>query len=173
MPKGMQAIYTQTVGVGGASQVIFNNIPQTYTDLYLETSIRGSGTGTSAVQDVSVEFNNDGSTVYALTGASGTNSAADSWRTSSASNFQYALFGSNNSATANAFGSSSMYIPRYSSNFPKQCNMIICNANDSTVNYWTRFVSGLYRQNSPITSIKIFTTSFLQNSTFTLYGISK
>jgi hypothetical protein len=172
MPKGMQAIYTQVVGSGGASQIIFNNIPQTYNDLYIESSIRGSGTGSSGVQDVSVEFNNDSSPLYSLTGLSGTGGGTDSWRTSNTSNLQYALFGSNNAATANTFGSSSMYIANYSSFTQKQCIMNICNENDSSSAYWIRFVCGLYRANSPIFSIKLI-TPFLQNSTVTLYGIGQ
>jgi hypothetical protein len=32
MTIAMQPIYTQTVGAGGAASVIFNNIPQTFTD---------------------------------------------------------------------------------------------------------------------------------------------
>jgi hypothetical protein len=169
----MQPIYTQTVGSGGATSITFNNIPQTFTDLKLEVSARGSQSG-GGVADISILFNNDSSSVYSYTGMSGTNNGTDSFRISS-TYIQFAFFGSGNDATANTFGSTSVYIPNYTSSSFKSGTGDTVTENNSSTAYWMRLMAYLYRSTSPITSIKLTPTgtSFLQNSTFTLYGIKK
>jgi hypothetical protein len=174
MTIALQPIYTQTVGSGGVASITFNNIPQTFTDLKLEVSARGSQSG-GGVADISILFNNDGSSVYSYTGMSGNNNGTDSFRLSNVTYIQFAFFGTGNDATANTFGSTSVYIPNYTSASFKSGTGDTVTENNSSTAYWMRLMAYLYRSTSPITSIRLTPTgtSLLQNSTFTLYGITK
>jgi hypothetical protein len=67
MPKGMQAIYSQTFS-GGAGQVNFNNIPQTYTDLKVVVSQRNGSA--NSYEPMAFRFNSTDS-VYTNTAAYG------------------------------------------------------------------------------------------------------
>ena len=52
-----ESIATVSVGSGGAANVEFTSIPQTYTHLQLRAISRG--TGTTAAEEVNMNFNND------------------------------------------------------------------------------------------------------------------
>jgi hypothetical protein len=171
MPKGMQAIYTQTASSGGASSIVFNNIPQTYTDIVIEGSTRISLS--SVLEYNAFRFNNDSSNNYSYTFLNGTGTSTYPSRNQNASFWFASTNGSNN--TANVFGSFKLTIPNYSgSNF--KSGLIECiNENNSTAAYMDMHAS-LYRSNAPITKIEISSLSggtLVQHSTFTLYGISR
>jgi hypothetical protein len=175
MTIAMQPIYTQSVGAGGASSVNFNTIPQTFTDLKLEISSRTTQSG-SGVSDISMRFNNDSNTLYSYTGMSGANGSTDSFRLSNVGIIQFAFFGTGNDATTSTFGSSHFYLPSYTGSQFKSALGEITNENNSSTAYWQRLISYLYRSTSPITSIQLTPNggnTFLQHSTFTLYGITK
>ena len=173
MPKGMQPIYTQVVGAGGTSAVIFNNIPQTYTDLMLLVSARDNGSPGVVAQTGSLYFNLDGaSSLYSnlvfrsIAGVSTFNSG-----TMSAA---YAYI-ANNSYSSGNFSTQAYYITDYATNKFKQ--MIGDNFTENAQASWDAsniHVASLARINAPIRNITITPpSSFVQHSSFTLYGIGK
>lgn len=167
----MTPIYTQTVGASPTSTVNFNNIPQFYTDLMLQVSARGNQG--SQIMDIGMIFNNDTSSIYSYTGQTGNNGAASSFRIDNSTRFLFALFGNGNTSPANTFGNSCFYMPNYTSSNFKSALAEITNGSSDAPGYWMRHLAYLFRGTAPITSIRIDATSntFVQYSTFTLYGI--
>jgi len=165
----LQPIYTQTVGGTSVASVVFNNIPQTFTDLTIFISARCSGAG--AFQQMSVQFNADTSSLYSNTrlwAYSGTASARGSG-TASTLNWT-----TGSTATANTFGSGNIYIPNYTSSNFKSFVTDLISENSSTSEAVTGTQAGLYRSTTAISSVTLFAESnFVQYSTFTLYGITK
>lgn len=168
----LQPIFTQTVGVGGTSTITFNNIPQTFTDLQLV--INGRSTASAWNDSVQLRLNGDTANnsswrgIYAFgTGGAGPN-ATSNISTISLGNISAA------SSTSNTFGSINMYLPNYiSSNF-KQVIIESASEGNSASAVEMDINCGLYRSTSAISSLTLFLGSsgnFVQNSTFTLYGI--
>jgi hypothetical protein len=170
MPKGMQAIYTQTVS-GTPGTVTFNNIPQTYTDLLVKISARSSVS--AANSEMYITYNGDLGSNYSTTWLTGNGSSASSSR------------GSNNGAvvtiqingatsTSNTFGSIDVYTPNYTSSLFKQTTVEGVIENNTTA-HDSRLISYLYRSNAPLTSTTFSAVggAFVAGSTFTLYGISR
>jgi hypothetical protein len=160
-------ISTVTVGSGGISAINFTDIPQTYTDLVIKLSSRG--TNASAFSNIKITFNGSSSTftrreIYAENGTAGTETVADNivGATSAAS------------ATANTFGHAEIHIPNYASLNNKTFIIDSLSENNSTaVSIW--LTGGLWSTTAPITSISLFLNAgtFVQYSTATLYGIRK
>jgi len=173
MAKGMEAIYTRTVGAGGGN-ITFNNIPQTNTDLMILVSCRGLEA--SVTNQLYLQFNGSGASgSYSVSRLNGNGSAGASDRASGANgDFFYAgNFCPNASATSNTFGSASLYIPNYTSASLKQ--VVIDGVAENNATFSTQVLSaGLIISSAPITSITLgaFGT-FAQNSTVTIYGISR
>lgn len=170
----MTPIYTQTVGAGGASSIVFNNIPQFYTDLKLVMSVRATGAGPGVVGGL--QFGTSGTidtaTNYSRTFVQGYGSGAFSGRNSGQSSISLDQFNGNGS-TANTFGNADIYISNYtSSNFKQIIGDLVTENNSSTDNN-VAGISGLWRNTNPVTVLQVFAFSatFMQYSTFSLYGI--
>ena len=172
----LQPIYTQTVGSGGAASVTFNNIPQTFTDLKVVCSVRASRTA-QTWDSIAVQFNNEttgtnysATLTYALTGGPG------SIRETTSNRLGLVQYASSIAATANTFGNGEIYIPNYlSANFKQIIGDSVAETN-GTADYLLSLSAGLWRNTSAITSITTYPISggtFLQYSTFTLYGITR
>lgn len=150
-----------------AASVTFSNIPQTgYTDLKVVVSARTDNAGTSDT----VLLNLNGLTTnQSSRRLQGDGSVASS---SSYSLTQFVVNG--NTATASTFGSAEIYIPNYNSTTTYKSISIesIREGNETTTN--TQMWAGLWSSNSAVTSIQIAgqSTSFLANSTFSLYGLA-
>jgi hypothetical protein len=169
MPKGMQAIYTQTVGSGGASVVTFNNIPQTYTDLLILVSAR---TGYSGDADAYMFFQDGAGTGnYSWTKFQGFGNGTTTYRASNAGTMSvWTLKGD---GTANTFSNTQINIPNYTSSLFKSVASDTIMENNGTIGFCT-FTAGLWRSNLPVTAVSFNVAgNLLQNSTFTLYGISR
>ena len=159
-------IATVTVGAGGAANITFNSIPQTYTDLLVKVSARADALQVTLV----AEFNAN-TTGYTSRYVYGDGSTAASGSASAA------YFGGVNPSTytANTFGNTEIYIPNYTSSNNKSLSsdsVIENNATAATAALW----AGLWSNSSAITSIKLSLLSsanFVQYSTATLYGILK
>ena len=165
----MTPIYTQTVGAGGASSVTFNNIPQLYTDLKVVCSTRSTFGAFEA--DLYILPNADGSSIGSWTRLGGNGSVAFSQRNSG---IVFAPVGVTNAvnATANTFNNYEAYIPNYSGSNFKQI-LVDSVVEGNYVNNTTCMMGAyLWRSASAVTSLYIVTTNnFVQNSTFSLYGI--
>lgn len=173
MPKGVQAIYTQTVGAGGTTGIVFNNIPQNYTDLRILVCARSAFASTT--NDLLLYLNNDqivGN--YSQTGLSATGASVGSARQTALAGFWSQYVPAAN-ATASTFGITEVYIPNYNTSSFKQIVVDSTSENNSTTGNYLVFNSHLYRSNAPITQLT-FTLggqTMVQHSTFTLYGISR
>ena len=158
---------TVTVGSAGASSIVFNSIPQTgYTDLAIKVSSRSSISSTLA--NIKITFNGSGGVytrkeLYAENGAIGTEQVSDN------------IVGdtSGNTATANTFGSAEIYIPNYTSSNTK-CFSVDSVSENNITNSGMWMLGGLWSLTNAITSITIApnTTTWMQYSTFSLYGVS-
>jgi hypothetical protein len=160
------AIATTTVGSGGAANIEFTSIPQTYTDLLLKVSARADALQTTLI----AEFNSSSSS-YTTRYLYGDGSGAFS------GNASLPYFGGVNPSTytANTFGSTEIYIPNYAGSTNKSLSsdsVIENNATAATAAMW----AGLWSNTAAITSIKLTiagSANFVQYSTATLYGIKK
>ena len=163
----MVAIQTVTVGAGGASSIEFASIPQTYTDLVLHFSGRGTQTA-GVVADIDLQFNSSTANFSRRT-LRGSGSAASS--TSASDNYGAAVTG--NSATASTFGSWQIYIPNYTSSNNKSFSIDTVTENNAT-EAWQYMLAGLWSNSAAISNIKVVpqTGTWMQYSTATLYGVT-
>ncbi len=158
--------------------LVFSQIPQTYTNLHIIGSLRG--TTSSNVEGITMRFNQDTSTNYLyelLQGyqqfGAGSVVAAGSFSTTFRSSI-YCGACAGNSNTANFFSALDIYIPNYKTSYRKRA--IIRSAADttSTANFtWqTDEVNAAWNSTGAITEIEIAPTSgsFAANSSLSLYG---
>jgi hypothetical protein len=168
----LQPLQTVTVGAGGASSITFSSIPQTFTDLIFEGSIR-TDRGTYGVDETLVQFNGDSTaTNYSHTFIRGQGtSGADSGRVTNS--YIWGVGGTASTNTANTFGNSQMYIANYTgSNYKTAITDIVSEGNSSS-NVFMVLDAGLWRNTSAITSVAFNNqgTIFLQYSKISLYGV--
>lgn len=162
----LQPIYTQTVGSTAVNTITFNNIPQTFTDLFLKLSLR---TDDAAVEAQFFMMLNGSSSNFTYTELYGTGSSTGTSRS------VYSRIGSANGsqATSNSFSSHDVYISNYTGSNYKQ---IICDnvmENNATFSV-VKLNSLLWSSTSSITSLSIEafgSQKFTQYSTFSLYGV--
>jgi hypothetical protein len=155
-------IATYTVGSGGIGSVAFLNIPQNYTDLILKTSSRNSGGNVG---------NYSGFLINAVTTPTGRYIQGNG-STVSSNTTQYGQMETGGAATANSFSNTETYFPNYTSSNYKSISTDSVVENSATEGY-NSLSAGLISTSSPITSIIITpaTGTFVQHSTFHLYGI--
>jgi hypothetical protein len=166
MAIAMQPIYTQTVGAGGIAELVFNNIPQTFTDLRVLISARIAN---SAVANTLYVGPNG---AYSL---SSSRYAAGDGTNPSAGVSGNAFVGdvSADSASASMFGSIDLYIPNYTSSNWKQYLSDSVSENNATAAY-AEIWAGLWRSTSAITSLRFSASAnMMQYSTISIYGITK
>lgn len=166
----MQAIYTRELTTN-SSGFNFNNIPQTYDDLYVIVSGRiasGASYGNLALQ---VNGVTSGTSYYThrLTG-NGTGISSDRIP---GNNFIYVGELNGDTSMANVFGICTMYIPNYAANTWKQILTDNISENSSTAAF-IGLHSALIQNNAPITSLTFSGVgTLLAGTTFTLYGIAR
>lgn len=170
----MVPIYTRDIG--GANQVAFNNIPQTYTDLKIVVSARAAS-ATDVAQGIYFQFNGDGSANYSGITLRNASNALNAYR-SNASN-AFLEFDITNSANGSGhYSVVELYIPNYAGNMFKQAIGNGVKEDNNTTGYTYNILrANLLRTNSPIRIVTIGTNitapNFAGGSTVTLYGISK
>jgi hypothetical protein len=164
----MVAIQTVTVGSGGAANIEFTNIPQTYTDLQVVFSIRG--TQAQVFQQLQITFNGS-TTGYSQRNLYGDGSTAVS---NSLSGNHFFADGVGANATASTFGNGQLYIPNYAGSNNKSASYDAVTENNATTAF-TQLYAFLWSNTAAITSIRIAAGSgtLSQHSTATLYGISR
>lgn len=161
------AIATTTVGSGGAAEIAFTSIPQTYTDLVVRLSVR-TVFSSDVADDMLLKINGSTSGFsnrYIYGSGSNTYSAT-----------AYGNFvGSPTAAlaTANTFGSIEVYIPNYTGSNQKSYSVNSVSENNATAAI-ASMIAGLNTTTSAISSLAFYSTgsnNFVQYSTATLYGI--
>jgi hypothetical protein len=175
MANTFKKISTVTVGSGGAASIDFTSIPQTYTDLKIVVSARSTG---SSGANISMRFNSNstGYTGRRIVG-NGTTVFSDTTSGTAASSGSAILCGpfSDNSNTANVFGTQEIYIPNYTSSNNKSVSIDGVSENNTTTAYQEILV-GLWSNTAAITSISLICyqtgNTFGQYTTATLYGVS-
>lgn len=163
-------INSVTVGAGGASSIAFSSIPSTYTDLYLEVSLRGAVAGTWA--DNLIKFNSSTSNFtnkYIYGNGATANPGSNAY--SGSGGYFGGAPGSTN--TANTFSNGGIYIPNYAgSNYKSYSSDNAAEANVTTA--YLHLIAGLWSDTSAINSITLVTdngTNYAQYTTAYLYGI--
>jgi hypothetical protein len=151
-----------------AASVTFSNIPQSgYTDLKIVTSIR---TSRAVVYDFMNLTFNGSTTGYTFKSIQGDGASAVSEQGST-----YIQFVTNgNTATANTFGSTDIYIPNYTSSNYKSVSIDTTEENNATTSLM-EIRAGLWSNTAAITSVTItpYASSTLsQYSTFSLYALA-
>jgi hypothetical protein len=165
----MTKLATTTVGVGGSATVSFTNIPQGYTDLKVLISTRGtaSGVGGAILLSINGSTGTTNFTCRLLQGNGGI--AASGSPTNFVGDIPLA------SATASVFGNIEITFSNYTSNNYKSYSIDSVTENNAsgTDSAYADLAAGLWSQPSPITSLSFSQSSgsFVQHSTFTLYGI--
>jgi phage-related tail fiber protein len=163
----MSLIQTVTVGSGGAASIEFTSIPQDGTDLVVLASVRGSSN-----EIIFLQINNSASNFSTR--------ALDAFPTvESSSNTDSRIgYASNQSSTANTFGSLSLYLLNYTSSSNKTFSVdYVDENNDTTTSRGIR--AGLWSNTAAITSLTFTlggvpgSDNFPQNCTFSLYKITK
>jgi hypothetical protein len=168
----MVKIASVTVGASGSSSIEFANIPQTFTDLRLTASLRGSNAGTR--DDFQLLFNNStsGYSRRRILGYDSNLMASDSASSQAAFNPSTTA----NTATASIFGLLEFYIPNYTSANYKSFSTEEMGENNSASSWIIGLQAGLWSNTAAITQINLTPYSsrtFLQYSSATLYGILK
>ena len=164
----MQHIETVTVGSGGAASITFSAIAADWTDLVLLCSIR-TGVSSSGWHDILLRPNNDsGNATSRILYGNGSTAASFS---ESVINFRV----SSADTTANTFGSSTIYIPNYSSSVAKSISIDTVGENNATAAY-QGIHANLWNVTDPITSLVLLSTeagnNLLEHTTVSLYGIT-
>jgi hypothetical protein len=167
MSKGMQPIFTQRVP-SGTSGITFNNIPQTYDDLLLKLSIRGTATSWDSIGIIFNSNQYDRSRNVIQGNGSSASTSTGTYR-------DFGAMGGTNT-TANVYSSFDIYIPNYTKAFFHQCIINGVTENNATEAY-CYLTSFIDLNNFPITGLGISSsTSGLPlgaESTMTLYGIGQ
>jgi hypothetical protein len=171
MPNTLIPIQTYTL-TSTATSVTFSGIPQNYTDLKLVISARVSNSATQGILDI--QFNGS-SANFDLRYLGQSNTSVVSYTRASGFGTNMAGYYPAANSTASTFGNVELYFPNYSSTTASKSVFIdaVMENNSSTIQ--NGLVSGLWSQNSAITSLTFSETTggnLVSGSTFTLYGVS-
>jgi hypothetical protein len=164
-------IATVTVGSGGASTMDFTSIPSTYTDLVLKISGRAAAATTD--QTFNIRFNGSAAASYSTRRLYGSGSAAGSDSDTSATSINIYSVPSAG-ATASTFGNAEIYMPNYAGSTNKSVSVDSVTEDNATRALAT-LAAGLWSNTAAINQVTVLvnSTTFVQYSTATLYGISK
>jgi hypothetical protein len=163
----MQIIEHQEL-TSAQANITFNSIPQTFTDLFLVTSLRDTS-GTNGWTNALIKPNNLGTNLsnrvlFGWGGGSNTGNFFDTFI------YHEAVGGA---STANTFANNSVYITNYTLSVAKAISVDTSTENNG--NALSAIVGGMWNSTSAITSLVIEGQSgnLAQYSSATLYGITK
>lgn len=163
-------IASVTVGAGGATNIDFTSIPQTYTDLVLVLSARVNG------NTPGLQFNGDTTSKYNYRWLQGNGSGVSSATGYAAGGWDPALLigpASTTSDTSNVFASQQITIPNYAVTGAKVVSSDSVSENNGSTAF-QQIISGQWVGTAAITSIRINTgyggSAFQQFTTAYLYG---
>jgi hypothetical protein len=169
MASTMTAIQTVTVGAGGSASISFTSIPQTYTDLKISYSAKSSFSGAQWGQ-VFVSFN--GSTALMSNRNLYGNGSSASSGVDLTTTGGFATTGGTGGTSA--FSNTEICIPNYTSANNKSFSVDSAPEMNATSSLLI-LGANLWSNTAAITSITLtdYNASFVQYSTFTLYGVYK
>ena len=160
----MELIERYTVPSGVVSSIVFDEIPDTFTDLYILMSLRRANSTDTTIARIT--FNSSTSN-YSLRQLQGSGSFGSS-------NTRTTLDVRANAGptTANTFSSVQVYIPNYTSSNPKSLSTDAVTENNAT-SAFQAIAAGLWNDSDAINRIDITPSSgdFAEFSSTTLYGI--
>lgn len=154
------------------SSVTFSAIPNTFTDLVIRASVRGSESGTAG--NLRLRVNGDTGSNYSRTRLYAYGSGTFSERNFNQSSNTDVSFYNQATSTTNTFSNLEIYIPSYLSTSNKPISGSGAVENNSSTDNAVGVHAFHYRNSSAITSIEFINTAgnFVSGSTFHLYGIS-
>jgi hypothetical protein len=169
MATTMNLIAKQTIGSAGAASVTFSSIPQTFTDLKLVISSRGTFSALGSSYKLSFNGSDSNFSIRALEGAgSGT--------PSSFTGTQYVGSAVGATATASTFNNGEIYIPNYTSTANAKSFSVDAASENNGTEAYADLIAGLWNPGTQaaITSLALTPTSgnFTEFSEFAIYGIS-
>ena len=160
-------IASVSVGSGGAASIDFTSIPSTYTDLCVKLSTRLNGSAST----VRTSFNGSGSGYSEL--MLYTNASTGPYGAARSGTYVEWMYSDGTLNTANTFNSADVYIPNYAGSNNKSFSIDNANETNGTADQLININAAIWANSAAITSITFTTgsTSFVQYSTATLYGI--
>lgn len=170
----MQKIATVTVGAGGAASILFNSIPQTFTDLVLTLSARIEATDVGGQFAQIVCYPNNASYPDATSSFRQLYGDANTVVSNNGSGeFVRLGYVPSGTATANVWSSIQVYIPNYAGSTAKTFSSEGV-AENNGYNGIQTLIAGLRTDTAALTSMRIEVGRTLTaGSTATLYGITK
>lgn len=171
---GNETLLSEQILVANAATVTITNIPQTFRDLRITTSLRDAAVG--SYFNWALRFNNDSSAVYAEMGTfiSNFSGAAGYISNTGITSTGHGMVAGSNSAGANVWGNSVVELPDYARSGTEKNGFYQSGIwNGSTTGLWaTGYFS--YANTAPITTLQLFPsggTSLVTGSIIRLYGI--
>jgi len=163
----LQPIYTQTVSSSSVGGITFNNIPQTFTDLKIVMSIKGTYSGD--FDSVLMRFNSDAGNNYSYTVLA---QAPNSY-SSSNNNVINPFLANGATTTSSTFTNMETYISNYTSSNKKSMTIDVVGENNSSSSYKLFLCAALWSSTAAITSLYFQASNgnISQYSTISLYGI--
>ena len=165
-----ESIATTTVGAGGASTITFSSIPSTYTHLQVRLIARGNNANT--YDSYLVRANSDTGSNYTFHSLDGNGSVASAGAIAPYGGYRGCeLTGA--TATSGMFGAGVVDILDYA-NTNKYKTARMLGGNDRNGSGGLSLTSGVWMNTAAVTRIDItpvFGSSFVQYSSFALYGI--
>ena len=166
----LQPIYTQTVGAGGASSITFTNIPQTFTDLQINVSLRSNAS--SANYGIYMTVNNNGSSIYSYRDIRGDGNSVVS-QSGSATALVWSDTVNGTGTTSSTFSNGTIYIPNYANSTTYKSALLDNVFENNSTNAGITIHAGLISSTSAITTFSLQSQvgNFVQYSTVSVYGI--
>jgi chitodextrinase len=163
-------ISTTTVGAGGASSIVFSNIPATYTDLVVRLSVRSTGSQVYGEGTLLMSINGDTTAAnYTYRQIWGTGSGSGG----NAGNNYFAGITQGGGMTAGIFAATDLHIADYNNaNILK--NYLSDGAEEAAAtNSIMNMLATIWYNSSPITSLTLrdATNNFAEHTVVTLYGV--
>lgn len=160
-------IATTTVGSGGATNIDFQNIPSTYTDLLVKVSIQANNSASSSYA-LYTKINND-SANHSYHYMRGSGSAIATGKLTNQSDIYIGEIPS--TFVSSTFGNAEIYITNYTSGNHKSMSIYNVTERNDT-NAWATICAGLWSGSAAINRITLSSSvNLAQYSTATLYGI--
>ena len=170
--SSMRVIGHTEVGAGNAVNITFSNIPQTFTDLLLVTSLRSNRD--AKLDRARVVLNGDQANNYTYRTFVGTGTSIFGEGITTNGMIFYSANG--NTASASTFSTVKVLLPNYRvSGIVKVASLDGSWASFETNESWREMNTGTWNGTTAITSLSLvmdFGTAWLQYSSSTLYGIT-